>query len=91
MVPNLLRIYHSTQNRFGKRRGPFILLTALFLFAYLLVIANRRFEGNTTSWAETLSFPDPSTLVYRREDIQRIWEWEIAAGHYPSGRRSTWQ
>ena len=36
----------------------------------------------------SLSSPEPSTLVYRREDLQRIWEWEVAAGHYPSGQKS---
>ncbi|KAK1232320.1 hypothetical protein PQX77_004571 [Marasmius sp. AFHP31] len=26
------------------------------------------------------------TLVFRREDLQRIWHWEIASGHHPSRR-----
>ncbi|KAF9535337.1 hypothetical protein CPB83DRAFT_841595 [Crepidotus variabilis] len=25
-----------------------------------------------------------STLVFRRDDLQRIWRWEVASGHYPS-------
>ncbi|KAF8585562.1 hypothetical protein K439DRAFT_1632567 [Ramaria rubella] len=29
---------------------------------------------------------DPPTLVYAREDLQRVWEWEIASGHFPSSR-----
>jgi len=29
------------------------------------------------------------TLVFGRQDLRRIWQWEIAAGHYPSARRST--
>lgn len=26
------------------------------------------------------------TLVYRQDDLQRIWQWEIASGHHPSRR-----
>lgn len=66
-----------------------MLFLGLFAFVYFIFAVNRRFGGDDKGWAGSLSFPDPSTLVYRREDIQRIWEWEIAAGHYPSGRRST--
>ncbi|THV03783.1 hypothetical protein K435DRAFT_827041 [Dendrothele bispora CBS 962.96] len=43
----------------------------------------QRFRSCRHSWpGSTTSF----TLVYRREDIQRIWGWEIASGHYPSTR-----
>ena len=90
MIPNFSRIYQGSQTRFGKRRGPAILFLALFAVVYVMVALNRRIGGNGGSWADTLSFPDPSTLVYRREDIQRIWEWEIASGHYPSRRSSAW-
>ncbi|KAF7346844.1 Snorna binding protein [Mycena sanguinolenta] len=38
-----------------------------------------------TEWDEETS-DEPSTLVFRREDLQRIWNWEIASGHYPSGQ-----
>ncbi|KAK1216072.1 hypothetical protein PQX77_021303 [Marasmius sp. AFHP31] len=42
-------------------------------------------NGSGTEWSE--SWPavgDPSTLVFQREDLQRIWDWEIRSGHYPS-------
>ncbi|KAK7053032.1 hypothetical protein VNI00_004353 [Paramarasmius palmivorus] len=36
-------------------------------------------------WSESWTpVGDPPTLVYRREDLQRIWNWEIESGHYPS-------
>ncbi|BGP52175.1 hypothetical protein JCM10450v2_008146 [Rhodotorula kratochvilovae] len=35
-----------------------------------------------------LPFTDPSTLVFTPAEIERVWRWEIASGHYPS-RRST--
>lgn len=91
MIPNLSRLVHSSQVRFGRRRGPFMLFLSFFALLYFILVVNRRFTGNDSSWTPSLPFPDPSTLVYRREDLQRIWEWEIAAGHYPSGRRSTWK
>ena len=33
-----------------------------------------------------LPFTDPSTLVFSSKEIERIWRWEIAEGHYPSKR-----
>jgi len=39
------------------------------------------------SWGEeSTTASEPSTLVFRREDLQRIWNWEISSGHYPSRR-----
>ncbi|GAA5916191.1 hypothetical protein JCM8208_000028, partial [Rhodotorula glutinis] len=35
-----------------------------------------------------LPFTDPSTLVLSPAEVERVWRWEIASGHYPS-RRST--
>ncbi|EIW86819.1 hypothetical protein CONPUDRAFT_134168 [Coniophora puteana RWD-64-598 SS2] len=49
------------------------------LFAVLLVVA--LFGAEETHWAP--SFRD-STLIFGRENLQRIWKWEIESGHYPS-------
>lgn len=38
-----------------------------------------------TNWAPT--FRD-STLVFTRDELQRIWRWEIDSGHYPSSAKS---
>ncbi|POY72219.1 hypothetical protein BMF94_4725 [Rhodotorula taiwanensis] len=40
------------------------------------------------SGAVHIPFVDPSTLVFTPAEIERVWRWEIASGHYPS-RRST--
>ncbi|KAF9244599.1 hypothetical protein BU15DRAFT_71568 [Melanogaster broomeanus] len=37
-----------------------------------------------TNWTPT--FRD-STLVFSREDLQKIWRWEIDSGHYPSNAK----
>ena len=88
MTPNFYRLHYYSQNKFGRRRGPFMLFVGFLAFLYFVFALHRRFGTDGQSWPSSLSFPDPSILVYRREDLQRIWEWEIAAGHYPSGRRS---
>lgn len=33
---------------------------------------------------------EPSTLVFRREHLQSIWNWEIASGHFPSRASGMW-
>ncbi|KAF9025752.1 hypothetical protein BDZ89DRAFT_1135291 [Hymenopellis radicata] len=51
----------------------------------LTVTALRKGFGRQERW-EPFTPREPSTLVYRRDDLRRIWEWEIASGHYPSKR-----
>lgn len=45
-------------------------------------------RNKTNKWTENWqpSNADSSTLVFRREDLQRIWKWEIASGHFPSSQ-----
>ena len=40
---------------------------------------------------ETEAAKDPRTLVFRRRELQKIWLWEVASGHYPTSRRSEFQ
>ncbi|KIP04098.1 hypothetical protein PHLGIDRAFT_110061 [Phlebiopsis gigantea 11061_1 CR5-6] len=88
MLPNFSRLYHSSQVRFGRRRGPLVLFLGLFAVIYVVLAVTKRLTSDDQSWSSPIPFAgEPSTLVYKREDLQRIWEWEIAAGHYPSSRR----
>ena len=89
MTPNLARLHQFSVAKFGRRRGPFILLLGFLATVYLIFALHRRFGAGDGTWPGPITLGEPSTLVYRREDLQRIWEWEVAAGHYPSGRRST--
>lgn len=34
-------------------------------------------------------FPKKPTLVFSSEDLRRIWEWEVASGHFQSSKKST--
>ncbi|KAI0090758.1 glycosyltransferase family 32 protein [Irpex rosettiformis] len=81
-VLNFYRLQHSSSRRFGRRRGTAIFLLGILCFLYFVFASHRRFAHGDKSWPTP--FPDPSTLVYKREHLQRIWEWEVAAGHYPS-------
>lgn len=85
-LPNLPRLHRSTVRRFGRRRGTALLLLGFLGVLYLVLTASRRLGLGTKSWPTP--FHEPSTLVYRREDLQKIWEWEVAAGNYPSRNRS---
>ncbi|OBZ78884.1 hypothetical protein A0H81_00981 [Grifola frondosa] len=88
MLPNLPKLHHTTVTRFGRRRGRLVLgLGFLAVVATILLMFSLRdrFVPEDRSWPTYSS--EPPTLVYRREDLQRIWEWEVAAGHYPSSQK----
>ncbi|TFK31370.1 glycosyltransferase family 32 protein [Crucibulum laeve] len=79
-VPNV-SLHHLRMGR--RRRGPFIVLLCLVAFVCVILFS----RGGSRGWSETVkeyTTGEPSTLVFRREDLQRIWKWEIASGHYPS-------
>jgi WD repeat and SOF domain-containing protein 1 len=60
--------------RFGRRRAS-LLLCLLFISLIVLV--------------KVLLFREERpTLVFRREDLQRIWHWEVSSGHFPSRQGS---
>ncbi|KAI0687426.1 hypothetical protein BC835DRAFT_404522 [Cytidiella melzeri] len=85
ILPNLPRLHQASVHSFGRRRGPAILLIATVVLLYFVYALHRRFGTGEQSWPTP--FPDSSTLVYRREDLQEIWKWEVEAGHYPSSHR----
>ena len=71
-------------SRMRRKRGPaFVALVciavcfALVLLTKSILRRSRRGDWDTPSG-------EPSTLVYKREDLQKIWRWEIESGHYPS-------
>lgn len=83
-VPNLPWIHSSAVSKFGRRRGSVVVLVGLAFGLFLFYSLVHRIGGG-----EAPSFMrDPSTLVYSREDLQKIWKWEVESGHYPSRRES---
>lgn len=84
LVPNTGKLSHLGAGRLGRRRGPLLMcFIALSIFGVYFIVS-RRYEGR--EWMEQWPSQsgDPSTLVFQRQDLQRIWKWEIASGHYPS-------
>ena len=84
---NPRRLHDFSMTRFGRKRGSLILclsISCLIFFAFALA---KRFGTHAKQWPTPFT-GDPPTLVYKREDLQRIWQWEVTSGHYPSQRRS---
>ncbi|KZO95031.1 hypothetical protein CALVIDRAFT_565138 [Calocera viscosa TUFC12733] len=76
---NLLRL-----SFFRRRRTSTLVLLALLGIIWLIFTLSRRLDITNV---ETQWYGDPPTLVYSRDDLRKIWLWEIASGHYPSGRK----
>ncbi|RDB28629.1 hypothetical protein Hypma_015633 [Hypsizygus marmoreus] len=84
-LPNPRRLHSSSVLRFGKKAGTAILLFGFLFLVFITFAFTKRFGTRTKKWPRP-PFMKPSTLVVRPEDLQRIWQWEIASGHYPSRR-----
>lgn len=85
-VPIPSRLYQWSVLRFGRKRGSAVLLMGVFAILWIVFAFTKRFGTHDKKWPTP--FQDTSTLVYGRGDLKRIWEWEIASGHYPSHRHS---
>ena len=84
---NPRRIHQSSISRFGTVKGSVILCLSFLWFCFFIFALAKRFGTREKKWPRPF-LGDPPTLVYGREDLQRIWQWEIASGHYPSRRPS---
>lgn len=82
-------IWMKISNRLGKQRASVVVWLFLLGIGWLLLSIIRRLE-HRPRWTNSV-IGDPPTLVYSREDLRRIWQWEIASGHYPSTRPSASQ
>jgi WD repeat and SOF domain-containing protein 1 len=72
--------------RVGRRRGFVRRCVAFLIVVFAIAVIILMLLGTEEShW--TPPFRD-STLVFGRENLQRIWKWEIESGHYPSNGKS---
>ncbi|GJJ08856.1 hypothetical protein Clacol_003076 [Clathrus columnatus] len=89
IVPLPGNIYHSAVIHYGRRRATVGLLAfclfVLWIFISLLKRGQYSYHGDNMNSDNDES--EPPTLVFARQDLQRVWEWEIASGHYPSSRK----
>lgn len=88
-IPNATRIHQSSIARFGRKRGTLVSCLALIFIILTTFAFTKRFATKSKQWPTAFVGPS-STLVFRRRDLQRIWQWEIASGHHPSRKDSTW-
>ncbi|KAG5653587.1 hypothetical protein H0H81_012094 [Sphagnurus paluster] len=84
-LPNLQRLYSSSVLRYGRKAGSAILLIGFLFLVFVAFAFAKRFGTRSKKWPRPF-IGDPSTLIFEREDLQRIWHWEISSGHYPSQR-----
>ncbi|CAE6469311.1 unnamed protein product [Rhizoctonia solani] len=70
-----------TSSQMSRRKA--VLCIALLFLTWVGFGFTAWFKRPGETWRPPLPGP-PSTLVFRRADLQKIWEWEIASGHYPS-------
>ncbi|KZV92485.1 hypothetical protein EXIGLDRAFT_768927 [Exidia glandulosa HHB12029] len=85
VLPVPPRIYRASVTRFGRKRGSAVFAVGLVFVLYLLLTIARGIRGRSRSWSDGI-WQDPPTLVFDRPELERIWQWEITAGHYPSTR-----
>ncbi|KAF9268835.1 hypothetical protein L218DRAFT_892383 [Marasmius fiardii PR-910] len=83
-LPTPAGLRHLFSPRFGRKRGSFLVFLAYLALIFTIFAVASRFSTRNKTWHSITSVP---TLVFRREDLQRIWHWEIASGHHPSRRR----
>ncbi|KAI0639697.1 hypothetical protein C8Q77DRAFT_1069629 [Trametes polyzona] len=76
-------LYKASVTRFGRRRGPALLGACCLVLVLTALAFHSRFLSERRSWP---LLGATSSVVFEREDLRRIWEWEIASGHYPSTR-----
>ncbi|KAJ3827460.1 hypothetical protein EV361DRAFT_914666 [Lentinula raphanica] len=81
-IPNIRGLHRASLSRFGKKTGSFLIILVYFLLIFSVFAVGHRFGSKKKTWPGVPS----TTLVFEKEDLQRIWEWEIASGHHPSTR-----
>lgn len=82
--PNPARLRPVNVTRLGRKRAT-LLCVGLVVFVFV-VCAFFQIFGSSGRWPAKL--PGDTTLVFEKEDLKRIWKWEIESGHYPSTRES---
>jgi len=86
-VLNFRRLHDFSMTRFGRKRGSLILCLSISFLVFFAFALAKRFGTHAKQWPTPFT-GDPPTLIYKREDLQRIWQWEVTSGHYPSRQRS---
>ncbi|KAH9944136.1 uncharacterized protein BXZ73DRAFT_96633 [Epithele typhae] len=73
------RIHRASISRFGRKGGPAVLCFCGLAFLLATYAVHRRYMYTSDEWL-------PPGTVFAAEEVRKVWEWEILAGHYPSTR-----
>ncbi|KAJ7071132.1 glycosyltransferase family 32 protein [Mycena amicta] len=76
LLLNPRRVHQFSVSRFGRKAAFALALASLLLATFTLFSLAKRIGTRENTW--------PALF---KADIRRIWEWEIASGHFPSRRR----
>lgn len=88
ILPIPQRLWNVTSSRMSRRRAATMLCFGFLLLTWIGFALMKRFWDKEKNWPQPFT-GKPPTLVFRRTELQKIWEWEIASGHYPSNKPST--
>lgn len=58
------------------------LLVGIIVLSVLVALLRPLFSGK-----RRLPFSEPDTLILSKDEVERVWLWEIASGRYPSRRK----
>jgi WD repeat and SOF domain-containing protein 1 len=84
VLPNLKSAYFAAISRFGRMCGVLMLVLLLISSGFMIFAVVKRFGSPQRKWPGG----EAPTLVFKREDLGKIWRWEIASGHHPTRRSS---
>jgi hypothetical protein len=80
--------------RIGGRRALLLLVGLLVMVFWLMGLMKgkgKRLSGgdgdNDGGGGWVNPFKDPGTLVFTKEEVRSVWEWEVMSGHWPSTRK----
>ncbi|PPQ65136.1 hypothetical protein CVT24_003226 [Panaeolus cyanescens] len=84
LVPNTASLNNVRLTRLRRKRGPLFVAAACLAVFFTVLLVGKSF--GRADWNENgqENNNEPPTLVFGRQDLQRIWKWEISSGHYPS-------
>lgn len=84
-IPRRLSLSVRNVGRVRSRWSQILLVLALVTFFWQLY-GFVRWLG--TTFPHIPFHKKGTTLVFSPDDLRRIWEWEVASGHYQSSRKS---
>lgn len=81
-----LPIPSSVYSRLPNRPRPMrLLLSVLLISGIIIILTGFKKKGGKTTWEPPFTDDhDDKTVWFTKEEVARIWEWELRSGHHPS-------